>query len=79
MAAIAEVARRPASRPGADGLLSYVRGHREIIGYLEFQFKGWQIGIGPTEATCKTLTARLKVPACAGMPTTLKPSCLRRR
>ena len=28
--------------------------------YPEFQAKGWQIGSGPTEATCKTLTARLK-------------------
>ena len=33
---------------------------REMIAYPAFQTKGWQIGSGPTEATCKTLTARLK-------------------
>jgi hypothetical protein len=33
---------------------------REMIKYTTFRAKGWQIGSGPTEATCKTLTARLK-------------------
>jgi len=33
---------------------------RQMISYPEFQSKCWQIGSGPTEATCKTLTARLK-------------------
>jgi hypothetical protein len=31
-----------------------------MIKYPAFGAKGWQIGSGPTEATCKTLTARLK-------------------
>ncbi len=31
-----------------------------MIKYPEFQAQGWQIGSGPTKATCKTLTARLK-------------------
>jgi hypothetical protein len=31
-----------------------------MIGYTGFQAKAWQIGSGPTKATCKTLTARLK-------------------
>ena len=31
-----------------------------MICYPAFLAKGWQIGSGPTEATCKTLTARLK-------------------
>jgi len=44
----------------ADRLLNYVSERREMIRYPEFQAKGWQIGSGPTEATCKTLTARLK-------------------
>jgi hypothetical protein len=47
-------------RPAADRLVDYVSERREMIRYPEFQAKGWQIGSGPTEATCKTLTARLK-------------------
>jgi hypothetical protein len=44
--------------------VNYVSERRDMIRYLEFRTKGWQIGSGPTEATCKTLTARLK---CSGM------------
>jgi hypothetical protein len=51
---------RPSCRAAADRLLDYVRERREMIKYPEFSAKGWQIGSGPTEATCKTLTARLK-------------------
>jgi hypothetical protein len=47
-------------RPAADRLLNYVSERREMIKYPAFQAQGWQIGSGPTEATCKTLTARLK-------------------
>jgi hypothetical protein len=47
-------------RPAADRLVNYVSERREMIRYPQFQAKGWQIGSGPTEATCKTLTARLK-------------------
>ena len=47
-------------RRAADRLVNYVSERREMIRYPEFQSKGWQIGSGPTEATCKTLTARLK-------------------
>ncbi len=52
--------RGPAKRHAADLLLGYVSERREMIQYPEFIKKGWQIGSGPTEATCKTLTARLK-------------------
>jgi len=51
---------RGSKRAAADTLLNYVSDRREMIAYPEFQKKGWQIGSGPTEATCKTLTARLK-------------------
>ena len=44
-----------------------------MIQYPEFIAKGWQIGSGPTEATCKTLTARLGS-GMPGMPTTPRPS-----
>ena len=47
-------------RQRADQLLNYVSERRAMIRYPEFQDQGWQIGSGPTEATCKTLTARLK-------------------
>jgi hypothetical protein len=51
---------RGGKRKAADRLLSYVTERREMIRYPEFLAKGWQIGSGPTEVTCKTLTARLK-------------------
>ncbi len=47
-------------RAAADRLVNYVSERRAMICYPAFQAKGWQIGSGPTEATCKTLTARLK-------------------
>jgi hypothetical protein len=47
-------------RAAADRLVNYVSERREMIRYPAFRSKGWQIGSGPTEATCKTLTARLK-------------------
>jgi hypothetical protein len=50
----------PRGGSAADRLVNYVSERREMIRYPEFRTKGWQIGSGPTEATCKTLTARLK-------------------
>ena len=47
-------------RKAADELLHYVAKRSETICYPEFLAKGWQIGSGPTEAMCKTTTARLK-------------------
>jgi hypothetical protein len=52
--------RGPAKRQAADTLLGYVSERHAMIRYPEFVDRGWQIGSGPTEATCKTLTARLK-------------------
>jgi hypothetical protein len=51
---------RRGQRRAADQLLNYVSERRDMIRYPDFLGKGWQIGSGPTEATCKTLTARLK-------------------
>jgi hypothetical protein len=51
---------RSKAKKVADWLLHYVGERREMIKYPEFRSRGWQIGSGPTEATCKTLTARLK-------------------
>jgi len=52
--------RGQAKRRAADGLMGYVSERSDMIRYPQFTAKGWQIGSGPTEATCKTLTARLK-------------------
>ncbi|OWK36776.1 hypothetical protein [Fimbriiglobus ruber] len=51
---------RGAKRAAADGFLNYVSDRRDMIQYPEFAAKGWQIGSGPTESCCKTLTQRLK-------------------
>ena len=51
---------RRAKRTAADALLNYVSERRAMIRYPEFAAKGWQIGSGPTESCCKTLTQRLK-------------------
>ena len=47
-------------RQAIDQLLGYVSERRDMIRYAEFQKRGWQIGSGPTEGQCKTLSARLK-------------------
>jgi hypothetical protein len=52
--------RSPAKRRAADALIGYVSERHDMIRYPEFIAQDWQIGSGPTEATCKTLTARLK-------------------
>ncbi len=49
-------------RAHADELLFYVSERSDMIRYPEFIAKGWQIGSGPTEATCRTLTERVKGP-----------------
>lgn len=51
---------RGAKRKAADALLNYVGERKEMILYPQFAAKGWQLGSGPTESCCKTLTARLK-------------------
>ncbi len=47
-------------RPPADRLVHYVSERCDRLRDPEFQAQGWQIGSGPTAATCKTLPARLK-------------------
>ena len=51
---------RGAKRSAADGLMNYVSERKSMIAYPEFAAKGWEIGSGPTESCCKTLTQRLK-------------------
>ncbi len=47
-------------RKAAGSLLDYVEERKEMLEYGNFRDKGWDIGSGPREACCKTLTARLK-------------------
>lgn len=43
-----------------DRLMGYVAERREMIRYVEFEQRGWDIGSGPTESQCKTMTRRVK-------------------
>lgn len=49
-------------RRGIEGLQNYVAQRVEMLDYPKFKAKGYDIGSGPTEAFCKTLTSRLKGP-----------------
>lgn len=51
---------RGSKRKAAEGLQNYVSDRREMICYPELRAKGIQIGSGPTEAMCKTVTQRVK-------------------
>ena len=51
---------RGKKRHAAKRLLQYVVERREMIRYPQFRRQHWQIGSGPTEAECKTTTARVK-------------------
>lgn len=43
-------------------LWNYINERKEMLGYAQALAENWDIGSGPTEATCKTLTLRLKRP-----------------
>ncbi len=51
---------RGSKRKAAEGLQNFVSDRREMICYPELRAKGLQIGSGPTEAMCKTVTQRVK-------------------
>jgi hypothetical protein len=55
-------ARSPAKQQSLRRLRAYIEDRREMLGYCTALDQGWDIGSGPTEATCKTLTLRLKRP-----------------
>lgn len=54
--------RSAGKRSALEGLQNYVAARVEMLQYPQFRTKGYEIGSGPTEAFCKTLTARLKGP-----------------
>lgn len=47
-------------RAALEALQNYVGPRVEMLNYPQFKAQGYDIGSGPTEAHCKTLTARLK-------------------
>jgi len=59
---VRRAARSPIRRRSIEGLQNYVAERMEMLDYPRFRAKGYDIGSGPTEAFCKTLTARLKGP-----------------
>jgi hypothetical protein len=52
--------RRRQARTAIDRLLHYVAPRRDMLDYRRHQEQGWDIGSGPTESMCKTLTRRVK-------------------
>lgn len=54
--------RSAAKRKALDGLRNYLADRLEMLDYRRALANGWDIGSGPTEAMCKTLTMRLKRP-----------------
>ena len=54
--------RAPRKKKALRLLRQYVHKRREMLDYPTALANGWDIGSGPTEATCKTLTLRLKRP-----------------
>jgi hypothetical protein len=54
--------RSPAKKQSLRGLHHYIDQRREMLDYAKALNEGWDIGSGPTEATCKTLTLRIKRP-----------------
>ena len=52
--------RAPAKREAWRRLRAYVGERVAMMDYPACRAKGWDIGSGPTEAQCKTMTARLK-------------------
>lgn len=52
--------RSPRKRKGLQDLRTYVAKRCDMLDYPAFRARGFDIGSGPTEAFCKTLTARLK-------------------
>jgi len=52
--------RSPTKRKAMKDLYKFIDTRKEMLQYPEFQATGYEIGSGPTEAFCKTLTSRLK-------------------
>jgi len=60
---LAKKIRAPVKRKSLAGLRNYIIARLELLNYPLALARGYDIGSGPTEAMCKTLTLRLKRPA----------------
>ena len=60
--ALAKKIRAPAKRESLQGLRDYIVARLDMLDYRTALARGYDIGSGPTEAMCKTLTLRLKRP-----------------
>lgn len=60
LAEVLKAFRSPRKRRAIEGLRQYIAKRVEMLDYPAFRAKGYDIGSGPTESFCKTLTSRLK-------------------
>jgi len=58
--ALRKTLRSPDKRKALEHLIKFIAARMEMTQYPQFKAAGYQIGSGPTEAFCKTLTSRLK-------------------
>lgn len=54
--------RAPSKRKALEDLIGYIGRRLDMLDYPRFRQANYEIGSGPTEAFCKTLTSRLKGP-----------------
>ncbi len=58
--ALRKTVRAAGKRKALESLSRFITSRKQMMCYPEFQAAGYEIGSGPTEAFCKTLTSRLK-------------------
>jgi len=58
--ALRKTLRAPEKRKALEQLIKFIDARKEMMQYPQFKAAGYEIGSGPTEAFCKTLTGRLK-------------------
>lgn len=60
IAELRKTLRSAAKRQALESLRKFITKRKEMLRYPQFVAAGYEIGSGPTEAFCKTLTSRLK-------------------
>jgi hypothetical protein len=60
IAELRKILRSAAKRSALENLSKFIGKRKEMLQYPQFVAAGYEIGSGPTEAFCKTLTSRLK-------------------